>query len=311
VLAVGSIAPAAAVTSVETESIAPSTQVAVPVAESWYRPLSALCTTPVGCPPVELPAVYPDGTLHVGVLGGAPDSTTYISLPLPASGLEGGSLRLPVGPVQDGTLQPETAKVKACVVIGNVKDKIAGSWGTRPGVDCSSSAPAVPSSGGTVLTVDLTPFLTEWEGLPVGSLALVPADTPAATDLWHLAFSRHDRTGTGIQPLSASLLVQGAPYSPSPTEPEVSNPEPSTAGPLVVAPPALDPGIVPGATQPGPTVANPPVASGGTAGLRPVAAFTPDTSFAFPGVFVLPLVVLVAAGWAARAFTRDLAEEQR
>jgi hypothetical protein len=42
-----------------------------------------------------------------------------------------------------------------------------------------------------------------------------------------------------------------------------------------------------------------------------VAAFVPDTSFAFPGVFVLPLVLLVAAGWAARAFTRDLAEEQR
>jgi hypothetical protein len=105
--------------------------------------------------------------------------------------------------------------------------------------------------------------------------------------------------------------VEGAPYTPEPTFPEVTDPGPSTAGPLVVDPPALGPGLVPPAQEPAPTVADPTLGTSGQPTLRPVAALGADTSFAFPGVFVLPLVLLVAAGWAARAFTRDLAEEQR
>jgi hypothetical protein len=298
-----------AVTSVPTTA---TTQPVVPVAESWYRPLSALCTTPAGCPPVELPPGYPDGTLHVGVLGGAPDSSTYISLPLPATGLAGGSLRLPIGPAQDGTLQPESAKVKACVVPGTVKDKIAGSWSTRPNPDCSSSSPGVvtASGSGSILTFDLAPFLVEWDGLPVGSLAIVPADTPANTDLWHLAFSRHDRTAAGAQPLSATLLVNVVTPTSSVDVPAVGEPGVvPDSGPPVLEPPALGTGVVPGVTGPVPTVDDPSLTAARTPGLRPVAALAPDTSFTYPAVFLLPPLVLVAAGWAARSFTRDLADE--
>jgi hypothetical protein len=300
-------------------------QPVVPVAEAWYRPLSPLCTLPVGCPPVELPAGYPDGTLHVGVAGGAPDSTTYIALPLPASGLAGGSLRLPVGPVEDGTVSPETAKVKACAVIGNVKDKVAGDTGTRPGFDCSSSSPAVPVSGGTVLTVDLAPFLAEWQDQPVGALALVPADTPATTDVWHLAFSRHDRpasaTASAALPLSASLLVSLAEPGPEVTDGADdgtgdNGTDEVPSAPQVAGPPAIGTGSLPdvGSAPPavaGPSIASPPAVIGGTHTLRPVASFVRDTSFAYPGIFLLPPLVLLAAGWAGRAFTRDLAEPQR
>jgi hypothetical protein len=279
-----------------------------PLAESWYRPLSPLCTTPAGCPPVELPPGYPDGTLHVGVLGGAEDSTTYIALPLPSSGLQGGSLRLPVGPIEDGTLLPESAKVKACVVIGNVP-KVAGSWGTRPGVDCSSTSPAVVTSGGTVLTVDLAPFLVEWEGEPVGALALVPADVPAVTDVWHLAFSRHDRTGAAVQPLSATLLVDGdtGPLAPFPEDDTTGEEPQQPVLPPVAQPPFIGPGVLPGSDPVPPTVARPSTAPGS---IRPVASSTLDTSFAYPGVFLLPPLVLLAGGWIARAFTRSLGTQR-
>lgn len=318
-LGVGTAVSAAPVGAASLDS-APIARTVVPVAESWYRPLSPTCATPVGCPPVEPPPGYPDGTLHVGVLGGAPDSTTQIALPLPTSGLVGGTLRLPVEPIADGTLQPEMAKVKACVVTGNVKDKIAGSISNRPGVDCATAtSPAVPTSDGTALTIDLTPFIGQWEGSEAGSLAIVPAeDAPAQTEVWHVAFSRHDRAAAGSHPLTASLLVQDA---TEPTTPEVDIPDVSapdgldSSDPLVAEQPSLgqvSPGVMPGlAQQPVPTVAGPSTVGAAPRTLRPVAAILPDTSFAYPGVFLLPLLGLLATGWLVRAFTRDLTDAQR
>jgi hypothetical protein len=315
VCAVASTAPAGATpgladSAAADTAVSTTPQTVVPVAESWYRPIAPTCTTAVGCPPVELPPGYPEGTLHVGVLGGREDSTTYISLPLPGSGrVVGGSLRLPIGPLEDGTVQAESAKVKACLVSGAFPDKAAGSLGNRPTPDCSTSSPAIASasSGVTALTVDLAPFESAWEGESKGSLALVPADVPANTDLWHLAFSRHDRpAGTGA-PLTAVLNVESTELEPSapsfPSEP--LEPELPPVG--SVSPPVI-PGVVPGVTGPAPTVQDPTLA--GRQRVRPAAAAFVDSSFAYPSLFLLPLVVLVAGGWAGRAFTRDLANER-
>src|SRR4051794_15371014 len=50
------------------------------VAEAWYAaaPID-VCTTPLGCPPDQVPtSPYPTGSLHVGVAGGPGDARTPV-----------------------------------------------------------------------------------------------------------------------------------------------------------------------------------------------------------------------------------------
>jgi hypothetical protein len=305
-LLVGAPASTAAVPP-GTDSPGATSQNTTPAAEAWYRPTSPTCATPVGCLPLALPAGYPEGTLHVGVAAGQEESRAYIALRLPGTGgIEGGTLQLPVGPSADGSVQPEAAKIRACLVTGTVKDKVAGDVTTPPTPDCSVTSPAVAKTTGsvTVLTVDLSPFAVDWGEEVTGALALLPAEGAAPTDTWHVAFSRHDRTGAGVTPLSATLLVPAA--SEAPPSEDVPSDEPSEpAGVPAVAtlePPAA-PGVVPQIAPQDTTPQSPSVAG---PSLRPAAAV--DTSFAYPGVFLLPPLVLLAAAWVARAFTRDLTE---
>ena len=307
----GLASPTTAATPPSSDSSGTSSQPTAPTAESWYAPLSPTCATPVGCLPVAPPSAYPAGTLHVGVLAGQEESRTYLAMRLPLPGtLKGGSLQLPVGPASDGTVAPDAAKVRACLVSGTVKDKVAGDVGTRPNPDCSVSSPAVAktSSSGTVLTVDLAPFVVDWAEEPVGALALLPAEGAAPTDAWHVAFSRHDRTGAGVTPLSVTLLVDADDDAPTTsTDDPVPDPvAPEPAMPVATLPPAISPGVLPPVVNP-PGSQVPSVA--GSRNLVP-AGQAIDTSFAYRGVFLLPLLVLLAAAWVARAFTRDLAEEQ-
>jgi hypothetical protein len=160
-----------------------------------------------------------------------------------------------------------------------------------------------------VLSVNLAPFVAEWSDAQVGSLALIPAADVAPTDTWHLAFSRHDRKGTGVMPLSATLLVESADDTPSaPIDPV----PPVTSGPPPVTPVATVPALSPENPPPVAPEQSQPPAPTFAGGSRPVpAAQVADTSFAYPGVFLLPPLVLLAVAWFARAFTRDLAEEQK
>lgn len=313
----GSASPTAAAIPPSGDLSGQTSQAAVPVAESWYRPLSPTCGTAVGCLPVSPSALYPADTLHVGVAAGQEESRSFISLALPGSTeLRGGTLTLPVGSSSDGTVQADAAKVRACLVTGVVKDHVEGDIGNRPGADCSTSSPAVAktSAAGTVLSVDLAPFVSEWAGAPLGSLALVPAADVAQTDVWHLAFSRHDRKGTGVVPISATILVESdltpEDVPSAPAEPET----PGTSGLPPVIPVASVPAISPGnppQVAPVPEQSAPPAPTvAGSNGLVP-AAQSVDTSFAYPGVFLLPPLLLLALAWFARAFTRDLAEEQK
>lgn len=308
---VGTLGSAAPATAVADEGTSQASQPAAFAAEAWFRP-ALTCDSPVGCLPVSVPSGYPEGTLHVGVLAGQEESRSYVSLRLPTAGIQGGTLTLPVAAAADGTVQAASAKLRACLVTGVVKDKVAGDMTRAPSPDCTVSSPAVAKTSGadTTLTVDLAPFAVEWSGGQIGSLALVPADAPATTDSWHLAFSRHDRTGAGVLPLSATFLVAADAQPAAPVD------ETPTQGPLVSAPqlpvatlePPVSSVVVPGpvvnvSAVPGPAVAQP-------TGLVPAAVEGVDTSFAYAGVFLLPPLVLLAAAWVARALTRDLTEEQ-
>lgn len=295
------------------------TQPARVQASAWYRP-APTCSLPTGCLPVSVPAVYPTGTLHVGVLAGQEESRAYVSLQLPTGGaVTGGSLVLPVGPSSDGTVSPEAAKVRACLVTGVVKDKVEGDMTTAPVASCDVASPAVVKTSGamTTLTVNLAPFASEWSGESLGSLALVPDPSVAPTDAWHVAFSRPDRTGAGIQPITASLTAtaEGA-SAPSSGEPQAPSTDSGTGEalapqlPTATLPDTVVPGTLPPQMATGDTAQPPSIAGGSRPTLVASTSQIADTSFGYPGVFLLPPLLLMAVAWFARAFTRDLAEEQ-
>jgi hypothetical protein len=294
------------------------------VAESWYRagaeqaPALDGCGIPtVGCAPLPVeptvPNQYPARTLHVGVAASAEESRTYITLvsssaPIGTDVL-GGTLTLPVATdTEAGTVAPETASLRACLVTGQVKNGVEGGVGGAPPVDCSVSSPAVfrPAKGdtGPLFTIDLKPFAKELS-LGQASLGLVPGEDPGAA--WHAAFSRSDRDVQGARPISAVLTTTADAEEPAEA--------PIDEGSAGVAPPPgftpEGPAFTPGLEDVPMPVANPP-ATVPTAGpvtaapVRVAAARTRSRSEPSAAALLLPLLVAGGAVWVSRAFTREL-----
>lgn len=283
-------------------------------AEAWYR-TSPVCALPTGCP-AEPPSPYAAETLHVGVQFGAEESRTYLALDLSTlpSGTKpaGGQLRLPVasGP-QDGSVQPEVAKLQACLVAAPVK-YVDGTFEKAPEADCNGASTAavfVAAAGTTpaAFTVDLTDLATAWQDSGVGgSLALLPAEGAAATDSWHVAFNGSKRAGAGIAKITAAVsYVSASVDTQEQPPPPVFAPVDSSLSPPLTS--GTDTGFAGTSTFTGPVAGQAPtalVAAAATPTL-PVAAVFP-TEFKYPAVFLLPLLLLGAAGWVGRALTRDL-----
>ena len=290
-----------------------------PSAEAWYR-FSPLCATPVGCPSQASP--YAADTLHVGVNLGAEEDRTVLQLDLTklpeGTKPAGGQLRLPIaaGP-QDGSRTPEMAKIRACPLYDEVKD-LDGSFEDVPEPDCkAASVDAVyePAEGEAPASfvVDLGPLAAVWqESVSPGALALLPAEAPAVTDAWHVAFSRRDREGEGVARITAAVTYVGGSVD---TEEE---PVPAVEAPLdpeFVPPPALQSVDSPPLSAPvsvdvpvtAPEAAPAPVTQPVAAPVVPVASVV-DTSFRYPGVFLLPIALAVGVGWIGRAMTRDLTD---
>jgi hypothetical protein len=310
----GAVAPAAVALAAGSGSVTTT-----PSAEAWYR-FSPLCATPLGCPSQASP--YAADTLHVGVNLGAEEDRTVLQLDLtklPAGTKPaGGQLRLPVatGP-QDGSRTPETAKIRACPLYDEVED-VDGSFADVPEPDCkAASVDAVyePAAGEApaAFTVDLAALAAIWqESVSPGALVLLPAEAPAPTDAWHVAFSRRDREGEGVARITAAISFVGGAVDVEEAEvPPVEAPLDSG----FVPPPALTTVDAPPLSAPGPIdvpVAAPapvpaPAPQPTAAPVIPVASVV-DTSFRYPGVFLLPLALAVVVGWLGRAMTRDLTE---
>lgn len=289
-----------------------------PAAEAWYR-FSPLCATPIGCPSQASP--YAADTLHVGVNLGAEEDRTVLQIDLSSlpAGTKpaGGQLRLPVAAgAQDGSRTPETAKIRACPLYDDVED-VDGSFVDVPEPDCkAASVDAVyePAAGEVpaAFTVDLAALAVIWqESVSPGALALLPAEAPAPTDAWHVAFSRRDREGEGVARITAAVTYVGGSVDIE------EEPVPAVEAPLdsaFVPPPALSTVEAPPLSAPAPIdvpvtapEAAPAPAPQAAAPVVPVAAVV-DTSFRYPGVFLLPLLLAVGVGWLGRAMTRDLTE---
>lgn len=299
-----------------------------PEAEAWYR-AAQTCTLPVGCAPTP-PSQYSPDTLHVGVLAGQEEARTFLQLDLTAlpAGTKpaGGQLRLPVATgSQDGTRAPETARLRACLVTEPVEEA-DGEVGAGPAADCdaaSAEAVFVPAAEQTpaAFTVDLAALAESWTTSSApGALALLPAEGAAPTESWHVTFSDQDREGDGVALITAAVSFVGVAVDVQ------DAPPPPVSAPVdggFVAPPSFDAGTsfaAPApvfeaptelgriASAPQPAAAGPAPQAAPVQEVVPVASFV-DAGFRYPGVFLLPLLFAVAAGWLGRALTRDLAAD--
>lgn len=306
-----------------------------PSAEAWYRPLPAVpaevsaCDLPTGCPPaapespVPAPSQYPAGTLHVGVRAGLEESRTYLTLDLATlptdQDIAAGVLILPVlTDPASGTIAPETATLRACLVEAFVRDGVDGDASGAPETDCTISSeatyqPATEDSPAE-FHVDLAPFADTWSSVRSASLALVPGDAPAPSDTWHASFSRRDREGiTDDQRIVAHLAL-----APSDNAPDLGSDAddfgdpapPADTGASFAAPPVptrtLPP--LPAPPSPAPDATSKPAPEPVDTTQTTPVAFVVGGRYAYPAVFLLPLLAAAAVAWTGRALTRDLTE---
>lgn len=297
-----------------------------PAAEAWYR-VTPSCGLPTGCADLSAaPSPYSPDTLHVGVNAGAEEARTYLQLDLtrlPAGTKpSGGTLLLPIADQPgDGTRAPEAAELRACAVEAAVTD-VDGSFAAPPAVDCeAASAPAqlVPAEGSdpAAFTVDLASLVAAWaSGSAPGAVALVPAAETAPPDSWHVAMSDRTRTGPEVVPIAANVAFVSASVDPATVAP------PSVPAPAFQAAPgsaSFDAALDSGTSFAAPALEQAPLLPAPAAQSRPapvaaapvpqqvvpVATFVPS-GFRYPAVFLLPLLLALAAGWLGRALTRDL-----
>jgi len=178
--------------------------------EAWFQnlqepipqvaPTDPSCATPVGCNAggnVVRPRRpdYPENTLRVSLVGGQPDTETYVSLDLPFGAVvQSGTMTIPIQK-DFGTSRPETADIQACLVTTLVTGVEAGSFQARPKSDCSVSSPATiePDGDKFKMTIDLTPFAARWSSLDNTAgfaLALLPAQASVdGRETWQVAFA--------------------------------------------------------------------------------------------------------------------------
>jgi hypothetical protein len=285
-----------------TAHAATQTVQAADAAEAWYStaPISP-CTTPLGCPPSQVPtSPYPANTLHVGVAGGHETARSYVvpdlsALPFDAT-VTSGRMTLPIATAtDDGSLRPETATLSACLATQTVQDGTAGSTDTPPTVDTTACVPATYSTAAHGFTVDLTSFLSRWNfGTPNDGIALVPdVSKSGPTTTWHVTFN--GKKSTAGAHISSQLSYTMTSEVLSPPENVTTQPPilgvPGPLGPPVAAVPPLP------APVPTPALAPPPQ-------QRAVAVSLP-TGYQYPAAFLLPLAFLAAAVFLFRLFTAD------
>lgn len=308
---------------------------AAPSSEAWYQ-LNPTCSTAAGCqappalpaapvpvpaPPAPLPvpapgtsaaSPYPAGTLHVAVSAGSETARTVLGLPAAvAGGVTAAALTVPldVDPA-DGSAAPERAKVLVCLTKAPVVP-VEGSFDPPPTTDCGATAPltyaATPEPH---LQADLGPLLTALPGA-TGLVLLPDRARLTPTEAWHVVFSattRGDSTKTGpavlqLTPVEAPAAVDDAPVDAPAGAPAdvalqgsapLSAAEPELGGPAVALP-AQEPAL-----------ADEPAAQLAPAAQTVALPETVRVGYAYPGVWLLPLALLVVVPLVGRALTADL-----
>lgn len=293
-----------------------------PTLEGWYQP-NPSCAQQTGCvttdslpvtPPVPLPDVpaspYPAGTMHVAWASQSETARAYLAFPFEGltGTLTGAELDVPLDTAPaDGDAQSATAKVQVCLVTGTII-ATEGSLSAPPSIDCSTHADATYVATPTPhLHADLAPLLV---GLPTTSgIVLLPdAEKNIQSDAWHVVFSSHARTDDAkTDPATLSLTVTAQDVVSTPEAPAVELPGPAAP---------IDSGFAPGpgtGFAPPPAVEVPSVSGPAAPVVQPAqpqvvpTAQTVTVGYAYPVVWLLPLVFLVLVPLATRSLTKELA----
>lgn len=315
---------------------AESAATAPPAFEAWYQ-VNATCSTPVGCqappavgavpalpvaPPVPVPGVpVVAGTLHIGVAGGMETARAVVGLPAGMTGEAPSSASLDV-PLDvdpaDASVTPETAKVLGCLTTAPVVDGEAR-LDAPPATDCGHvvtlTYAAAPEPH---LSADLKPLLPFLRGA-TGLVLLPDRARLVPTDAWQVVFSTTSRgDSTKTDPASFRFVVPapeqtaGDPAGPVPDEaPAASAPAPAADVPLEASAPVADVEPELGGTTVALPAAEPALADQPAAVLAPVAETValPETirvGYAYPGIWLLPLALLIVVPLVGRALTADL-----
>ncbi len=330
-------APAAAADPAGTQVVGSVTL--TPTVDAWFSRGACAAGAPCSGPPMVSPApVYPAHSMHVALTGGSEADRSYLVFALGAvphsATITGGTLTVPLDAnPSDGALDEQAAHVTVCAVTTPVASA-EGSTATPPGTDCTLSATAAYSGVPTPrLVADLgalAPVLPTAQGL-----ALLPVAT-AARDTWQVVYAGHAEKAAPAKPAQAlisysetvSVGAQPTPGSPGPLgagQPPLATPAarqeplaPSTAT-------QATPSVGAGSTGVSPTGAAPvdagsavsrgstsspgrvPTASsvGGALGSSPGIGYV-TVGYAYPVVWLLPLLVLVVGAVLARQLTEDL-----
>lgn len=323
--------PAIAQTSLETSASK----------EAWFQRAlvgggeDPACSSPAGCPfEAAAPAdPYPEDTLHVGAIGGRQESATYLVFPLsgadPDAEVTGGTVHLPVADESSGTSRPDAAAMVACLVTEPFAAAEGGPPEEAPAVDCTTSVDAVyePDADPARFTVDLIPFVRRWTaGARNHGIGLLVAE--GSQETWHAAFSASSREGDDVAPPPTATLTVAEPSSDEgsapgrPDEPVGgpaggvdddtaasmggTSPPASTGRSSVAGSPQLgrepQPDVAPEGEAPRPQVAQPDEPASATPISQPRVA----GGYAYPGVWLLPLALLVGAGSLLRTLRTDV-----
>jgi hypothetical protein len=321
VFAVGTaLAPAAAaygvslsadhdVTVVLSHHAAKAPRVLSPVvtAAAWYQP-DPLCSTPLGCGVIPLPAIspYPKGTYHVGTAVGRQIARAFIAVRLGslATTAHGGTLTIPLDTATtDGSLDPQTAKVNVCVTYQAVTD-VEGGFDNAPSANCLPAAHATYVAKPTPrLVANLKPLAGKLAG--VKGFALVPTGAPTAA--WQIAFKLPTDKAHASQLPTVKLLVGDVARAPKPTATPGHGHQGGALGtggssdglgdgPVVGPEPALPPAVsIVQPPNPTPVIARP------TRAGRFVTV-----GYQYPEIWLLPILMLLLVPFTLRALTRDL-----
>lgn len=275
--------------------------------EAWYQP----CALPTGCEAVPAASPYPRDTLHVGTSGGEETARTYVEIDLggvpDTARIVGGRLVITPAGQEAGTLRPEEADLTACLVTRPFAPD-RGKFGPPfPPVDCAVASAAAFADG--VFTVDLAPFASRWDVSRFAALALLPAEAAVeSAESWRVAIAAKERPG-GVAMAASLTYLEDDDLPPSaPAE------SPPVAGPSVLTDGFADgtDSTLPLASPPtgglpapdAPDVALAPVRGNGNVPTA-VGAFD-RTGFAYPAVWLLPLLLLCVGGLLGRSLSAPL-----
>ena len=297
-----------------------------PSKEAWHNQ-SPACGVLPDCSPLPEANPYPKDTLHVAASGGQETARTYLAFTLPPGAvLDGGTLILPVDSNPDhGSLNPEDADFVACLTEPAFKEK-RGSLEKPPEVNCDVRRGALYSKKDKSFEVDLSRFDDYWIG-PKVALALLPSDKAKnGNETWHVVFPASDRKNEDAPEgdkkkerfITATFeysLEAGGEDDPIGTEFEFDTGggggAPSSGGfgssSVSSSGGSFDAGS--STSGSGLTEASAPTEVASTEGTQEVAFFAEGFAgpgFAYPLVWAMPLLILVAFTAVGRSLTKEL-----